>query len=256
VAIPHAAIAREAQHHPAAEPQAAWHAAARALVVRELLLQEARRLRIEASPQSDESGRRETEEEALIRGGVEQEVKTPEPDEATCRRYYEQNRARFRSPAIYEAAHILFAADEEDARAWSRAQSEGGAALAELKQRPERFAQLARLHSACPSAAHGGNLGQITAGQTAAAFERALLALRPGEMYREPVRTRYGFHVIRLDRKIEGQQLPFGTVADRIAAYLRDSVGHRAAAQYVARLISRATISGIALDGTDAHRVN
>ena len=42
------AIARETQNHPAAKPIDAWLAAARALVVRELLLQEARRLGIEA----------------------------------------------------------------------------------------------------------------------------------------------------------------------------------------------------------------
>ena len=91
VSIPHDAIARETQYHPASKPIAAWQAAARALVVRELLLQEAQRLGIAAIPRSDTSGRHETEEEALIRGLMEQEIATPEPDETTCRRYYEQN---------------------------------------------------------------------------------------------------------------------------------------------------------------------
>ncbi len=45
-----------------------------------------------------------------MRALLEQEVVTPEPDEAACRRYYEQNRRRFRSHPIYAAAHILVAA--------------------------------------------------------------------------------------------------------------------------------------------------
>ena len=101
VAIPRGLIAREAQHHPARAPIDAWKAAAQALVVRELLLQEARRLAIVGKPIADGEGRRETDEEAAIRTLVEQEVRTPQADAATCRRYFEQNRRRFRSPDIY-----------------------------------------------------------------------------------------------------------------------------------------------------------
>jgi peptidyl-prolyl cis-trans isomerase C len=256
IVIPREAIARETQHHPAAKPIAAWQAAARALVVRELLLQEARRLGIEAVPKADSSGRRETEEEALVRGLVEQEVTTPEPDEASCRRYYEQNRRQFRSPAIYEAAHILFAARRDDRKAFAAAERTATAVLVELQRQPGCFADLAARHSACPSGAQGGNLGQITAGQTTPEFERALLALAPGSFSPAPVATRYGLHIIRLDRKIEGRELPFDLVAPRIADYLRDSVTHRAIAQYIARLVSGATIAGVVLDGAETHRVS
>lgn len=256
VAIPHATIARETQHHPASSASAAWEAATRALVIRELLLQEARRLDVAARPQADGGGRRETEEEARIRGLIEQEVRTPEPDEATCRRYYEQNKARFRSPAIYEAAHILFAADRENAAAFARAQSAAEAVLVQLQAQPERFAALARAHSACPSAAQGGSLGQITAGQTTPEFERALFALAPGSLYDRPVASRYGVHIIRLDRRIDGCELPFDLVRDRIATYLRESVRRRATAQYIARLVSAARIDGITLEDAQAHRVN
>ena len=92
VTIPRDAIVREMQHHPAAKPIAAWQQAARALVVRELLLQRARQVGLSAEPISDADGRRETDEEALMRGVVEREVTVPEPDDATCRRYYAQNR--------------------------------------------------------------------------------------------------------------------------------------------------------------------
>lgn len=250
------AIAREAQYHPAVRPIEAWQAAARALVVRELLLQEARRLGLAAEPRSDGEGRRETEDEALIRAVHEREVVTPEPDTATCRRYYEQNRDAFRSETLYEASHILFAARRDQASAYEEARALAEMAVSELMQSPSRFEEFARMKSACPSALQGGNLGQISKGQTTPEFERALRALAPGETTRQPVETRYGFHIIRLDRRIDGERLPFELVAGRIADYLRECVTRRATAQFIARLVSRAEIAGIELAGAQAHGVN
>jgi len=255
-AIARETIVREMQHHAAAKPIAAWQQAARALVIRELLLQEARRLAIAPQPMSDAEGRRETDEEAMMRGLIEREVTVPEPDDETCRRYYENNRARFRSPDIYEASHILFAAVAADAQAYAQAREDAAAVLAQLQARPELFAELAALHSRCTSAAQGGNLGQITTGQTTPEFEQALIALAPGALCGAPVATRYGFHIIRLDRKIAGQTLPYELVAARIADYLRESVKRRADAQYVARLVSAARIEGIELAGANEMRVH
>jgi peptidyl-prolyl cis-trans isomerase C len=256
VAIARDAIVREMQHHAAPKPIAAWQQAARALVVRELLLQEARRLAVAPQPASDDDGRRETDDEAMIRGLIEREVSVPEPDDDSCRRYYEHNRARFRSPDIFEVSHILFAAPAADRAAHAQARADAAAVLAELRASPARFAELAQAHSRCPSAAQGGNLGQITAGQTTPEFEQALMALTPGELCAEPVATRYGFHVIRLDRKHEGRTLPYEVVAGRIASYLRESVRRRADAQYIARLVTAARIEGIEIAGADALRVH
>jgi len=256
VVVPRDAIAREVQHHAASSPAAAWKEAARALAVRELLLQKARRIGVVAEPLSDTEGRHETEEEALIRGLIEREVSVPAPDADTCRRYYEQNRRRFRSPDIYEAAHILIAAPASDPDAYAPAREQANALLAELHAQPDRFAVYARNISACPSAAQGGNLGQIAAGQTTPEFEQALKTIVPGSICTEPVPTRYGLHIIRLDRKIEGRELPFEAVATRIANYLAESVRRRAIAQYVARLASCAEIAGIDLAGAEAHRVH
>jgi peptidyl-prolyl cis-trans isomerase C len=256
VAIARDAIQLEMQHHAAAKPIAAWQQAARALVIRELLLQRARHLGVAPEPISDADGRRETDDEAIMRALVEREVTVPEPDDATCRRFYENNRSRFRSPAIYEASHILLAALPADREAYELARAEAAAVLAELREHPERFAELAQAHSRCPSAEQGGNLGQISAGQTTPEFEQALFALEPGQLCANPVATRYGFHVIRLDRKREGRTLPYELVADRIADYLRHSVRRRADAQYIARLVSAARIEGIELAGADALRVH
>jgi len=256
VVIPHDAIAREVQNHPAPSPAQAWQAAARALVVRELLLQEARRLGLRAAPIADEDGRRETDEEALIRGLVEREVATPAPDEAACRRYYDNNRGRFRSPDISEVSHILIAARRDRPEAFARARELAAQLLAQARARPETFAELAAAHSECASAAAGGNLGQLRPGAATPEFEAALAALAPGETCAAPVETRYGFHIVRLERRVEGRQLPFEAVQARIAAYLVERSRRLALAQYVARLAARAETRGIDLPAPGDLRVH
>lgn len=256
VVVRHDEISREAQNHPAPTPIAAWTAAARALAVRELLLQEARRIVIDAQPLTDGEGRTETTEEASIRALVEREVSTPSPDEVACRRYYQHNLKRFRSADLCEAAHILIAAPPGDRAAYAAARTEAEALTAALRDAPERFAELARAHSACPSKAVGGNLGQLSPGDTAPEFDAALRAMGPGEITREPVASRFGHHVIRLDRRIEGGQLPFEPVQERIADYLVDRARHTAIAQFVARLTARAEITGVDLPTTADLRVS
>jgi peptidyl-prolyl cis-trans isomerase C len=247
VAIAHDLISREAQNHPASKPIDAWRAAARALAVRELLLQEARRLELGLAPVTDDKGRRETEEEALIRGLIDAQVATPAPDAASCARYYERNRSRFRSADIYEASHILIAARRDNADAYGAARERAHALLSHLETDPHCFGELAKAHSDCPSAASGGNLGQLTAGDTTPEFEKALLALQPGETTSAPVETRYGFHIIRLERHIPGRELPFEVVHERIAAYLVERSRRLAIAQYVARLAANADVIGVEL---------
>ncbi|MGA9081254.1 MAG: peptidylprolyl isomerase [Pseudolabrys sp.] len=256
ISIARDAIQREMQHHPAAKPIAAWQHAARALVIRELLLQRAKHLDLAPEPICDEAGRRETEDEALMRAVVDREVTVPEPDDETCRRYYERNRARFHSSDIYEVSHILFAAVPENHEDYAQARADAAAVLATLQESPECFAALAKAYSRCPSAEQGGNLGQITEGQTTPEFERALVSLSAGELCTEPVATRYGLHIIRLERKHGGRVLPYEAVSERIADYLRESVRRRADAQYVARLVSAAKIKGIEIAGAEALRVH
>ncbi len=246
--IASADIAREVQNQDASSPVAAWEAATRALVVRELLKQRAHALKIVATPRSD-NGLRETDEEALIRMLLEAEVRTPSAEESDCRRYYQSNLARFRSPDLYEPLHILFKASVDDQAAYTRAVAQAELVLAEVKQAPERFESMARALSDCPSSAEGGRLGQIARGDTTPEFEAALQNLAPGRICPDIVRTRYGVHVVRLDRKMAGSPLPFEQVHERIAAYLEASSSRRAVAQYVALLAGQARISGCDIAG-------
>ncbi|MBS0523763.1 MAG: peptidylprolyl isomerase [Proteobacteria bacterium] len=250
VAIPSADIARETQHHASPDPDDSWALATRALAIRELLSQEADRLGIVAEPIEDDDGRRETEGEARLRALLEREVVVPRAGEAECRRFYEQNRRRFRSPDLFEPAHILVAAPPGDHRARAAARRTAEALIAELQQCPRDFAALALAHSACPSSKQGGNLGQIGPGQTVDEFERALSGMTAGELHPQPVETRYGLHVVRLDRRIDGRELPFELVRERIAEYLDEAVRRRALSQYVSVLAGRARVTGVDLAGS------
>lgn len=246
VSISSATIGQEVQNHTADSPKAAWEQATRALIIRELLLQRAGALGIVAEPRV-QNGTRETDEEALIRLLLEREVRTPTADEAVCRRYYDSHPARFRSPDLFEPAHILFKARRDDAAAYAKAVANAEAVLAELKVHPDKFADLARSLSDCSSAPDGGRLGQVMQGDTTPEFETFLVALLPGQVSPTPVRTRYGVHVLRLDHKIEGETLPFEAVRERIAAYLEESTWRRAVAQYLALLAGQAQIAGFDL---------
>jgi peptidyl-prolyl cis-trans isomerase C len=251
VVISREVIAREVQNHPAERPILAWQAAARALVVRELLLQESARLGIVATALCDSEGRTETAEEAAMRQLIEREVTTPEPDEAACRRFYEQNQQRFRQGDLYEAAHILIAAPPGDIPARAAARETADTILEAVTSEPKLFSEFARNHSDCKTSAQdGGHLGQLTRGQTVAEFDAGLARMRPGEI--AIVETRYGFHVVRLDHHAPGKALPFELVRDRIADYLKASVQHRALAQYVSVLAGRADITGVSLTAAES----
>jgi peptidyl-prolyl cis-trans isomerase C len=246
--IAQADIAREVQNHAESSPKQAWAEATRALVIRALLLQRARELRLVAEPRSD-AGLRETEEEALIRVLLETEVRTPTADEATCRRYFRSNQARFRTPDLFEPQHILFKVDRQDEAAYALAVERATAVLQEVTAAPASFESLAQALSDCPSASEGGRLGQVAPGDTTPAFEAALLRLDAGQLCPQPVHTPYGVHVVRLHRKVAGQPLAFERVRDHISAYLEERSWRRAVAQYVSLLAGDADIRGFEMPG-------
>jgi len=247
VEIPRDDIAQEAQHHAAPTPAAAYAQAASALVIRRLLLNRALSLGLTAAPLTDDRGRRETDDDALIRQLIGLEVTMPTPDVDACRRYYTQNPSKFRTPDLYEASHILLAAHYRDRKARELARADAQAILATLRDQPQEFAALARAHSACTSRRDDGRLGQLTRGQTTVEIDRVLARLDIGSIANTPVETRYGFHIVRLDHRIEGQTLPFEAAHARIAEYLTESVQRRALAQYISILAGQANVAGVDL---------
>ena len=242
--IPEDLIAAEAQNHPARSPAEARAMAAHALVIRHLLLSRAADMRPAPDPETDPAGRRETDEEALIRQLFEAELAPEEPDDGACRLYYRTHALRFTAPALIEASHILF----ETRAGAAEARAEAVAALAAIGGDEARFRALARARSDCPSGASGGSLGQLRPRDLAPEVEAALAGLAPGEVGAEPVVSRFGVHLLRLDRREPARQLPYEAVAARIRDRLAARAWTTAAARYASGLARRARIEGLTLE--------
>lgn len=208
--------------------------------VRELLRQRAVALALVAEGASAE------EVDDAIERLVEREVTMPEPAVEECRRYYEANLGRFRSGDLVFARHILFqikpGSPVNMLRSWAERM------LAQLLAAPDAFEACAAESSNCPSAQHGGNLGQIGRGDTVPEFEAALFADTSIGILPRLVTTRYGFHIVRIDRRISGSTLPFDIVRERIAALLSERVQQTALRQYVSLLAGKAELRGVKLD--------
>ena len=246
--IPEADILAEAQNHPADTPGQALRLAARALVVRQLLLQEARRLGITPVQGVDGTSRAETEADALIRSLIETQVRVPKASDEECRRFCDANPERLTSPAISEARHILLATRQGDREARTAALDKACNLLTHLAKAPHEFGALAVLHSDCPSAQQGGNLGQLTPGSTVPEFEKQLAGLEPGS---KPaiIESRFGVHVVMLDRRVPGMPLAFDARRERIAAWLEAASWSKAVSQYISILAGQADIRGVDLEG-------
>lgn len=247
------AIAAEAQNHPApkGKPGLAWQAAARALALRELLLQEARRHGIAPAPVEIEDGKWETEEEALVRQLLECAIAPSKVDEARLRIVYEESPDQFRGPSLFEAAHILFAAAPHDPAARTKARQMAEEVLEQLKRDPRRFAALAAKYSSCPSRTNGGLLGQLASRDTVPEFEAALGTMQQGQICDAPVDSRYGFHLVRLDARVRGEVLPFSAVLPHLREAQEKADWVRASRTYVEALAASADVTGVDLAGQD-----
>ncbi|WP_083495397.1 peptidylprolyl isomerase [Tsuneonella troitsensis] len=239
------AIAREIQHHPAPDAETAWSEAARALAVRELLLQEGRRLGL---TEVTETGGSEPADEALITAVLEHEVEPAEACEAECRRYYDANIDRFRTPDLFEAAHILLEPEGKDEPAWSLAETRARALIGEIGDSQDKFAAAARELSGCSSAQQDGFLGQIRRGELVPEVQAAIEALANGETGREPVRSPFGWHVLRLHRRIPGRTLSFEAARPKIADMLEARSWSMGAARYVADLARKGQVEGVLIE--------
>ena len=246
VAITPEAMAQELQYHPAESREEAVYLAARALVIRELLQQRIAELGVAL-----EIGAGENEEEAATRLLLEREVTVPQCDEETSLRYYENNRGRFHSAPLLAVRHILLECAPDDVEARELAHGQAEVLLQQLDEFPGSFAELAVKYSACPSKAQGGSLGQISKGQTVPELERQLFTLAPG-LAGKPLESRYGWHVISVDQRIEGKPLPYEVVSTAIRTQLQQGVWQKALVQYLQTLIGAADIRGIHLQGADS----
>lgn len=145
-------------------------------------------------------------------------------DPAEVKKFYDEHLKDFVEPGdapdTVRASHILLKVDEgAKPEAWDKAKADAEAILKELKGGAD-FAKLAKEKSGCPSKAEGGSLGSFGKGQMVPEFETAAFALKEGELS-QPVRTQFGYHIIRRDAAKQGRQLSFDEVKERLTAMLK-----------------------------------
>jgi len=244
--VPHAVVAAETQNQaaPKGKPGIAWRKAANAVAIRTLLLQEARARGLTPQRQEVGPGRFETDEEAQIRGLLDIAISTETPTESEVQAEWDKDPSRFKSPPLWEVSHILCACDPRDEKGSAVALQRANAITAMAVEKPKSFPALATRESDCGSKASGGTLGQLGPGDTVPEFEAALRHLRDGQITPEPVLTRHGYHIIRLDALAPGQVLPFEAVRPKIADALEKSAWTRAAQSFVNQLVADAEITG------------
>lgn len=162
--------------------------------------------------------------------------------EEDARLYFDENPDEFRGADERKASHILIQLGDDETAA-----AELAAQVSQRAAGGEEFALLAAEFSAdTGSAETGGDLGWLGSGDSPAPeFEEALFSLAEGEVS-EPVRTDFGFHIIRLDGVRAGDTLEFENVRDELTARLREDVAAEIYGEQLDELDERALES---LDG-------
>jgi peptidyl-prolyl cis-trans isomerase D len=140
---------------------------------------------------------------------------------ADVQTYYEENYDEFRIPESVEARHILIrVAENADAAAVEAARAKAQAVHARALG-GEDFAALAQEVSEDPARENGGYLGAFGRGNMVKEFEEAAFALEAGDLS-APVRTPFGWHVIKLEKKTPARELTLEESESRIRGLLAD----------------------------------
>jgi len=148
------------------------------------------------------------------------------------RKRYQERISEFTTPEERRASHILIAVPADaDAQKQAEAKAKAEKIYKELEASPGRFAELAKANSDDPgSAEHGGDLGFFQRGFMVKEFEDAAFSLPKGKIS-APVKTQYGYHIIRVDDIKPAKTTPFEQVRDEILKQLRESKIQQAYAQ-------------------------
>lgn len=138
--------------------------------------------------------------------------------------FYNKNLANFAAPAQYGAHHILVK-DEETAKKL----------IEELTKDPSKFEEVAKNNSICPSKSQGGDLGKFSEGQMVTEFEEACKTAEVGKIV-GPVKTQFGYHVIRVDNRTPAGTMKLEEVKEEIKNQLLPQKQKEAFDMYVESL--------------------
>lgn len=132
----------------------------------------------------------------------------PQVTDAEIAAYFKENKGQYGQAEQVKASHILVDTKEL------------AADIEKKLAQGQDFAQLAKQYSTDDSnKAKGGELGYFKKGQMAEAFEKAVFAMKVGEIS-QPVQTQYGYHIIKLEDKIPAQEAKLEDCKDKIKATL------------------------------------
>lgn len=166
---------------------------------------------------------------------------------ARVERFYEDNAARYHKPKRVRARHLLVKVDEAAGAEADKAAREKIDALAARVAGGEDFATVAGEASDDPgSKSRGGDLGFFGPGTMAKPFEDAAFALQPGQVS-PPVRTRFGWHLVKVEEVQPAEDQPLEKVRDAIARELAEGDAARALAVRRAEAALAAARGGKAL---------
>jgi peptidyl-prolyl cis-trans isomerase C len=175
----------------------------RELVLQELLAQEGKRQQIDQDPEVQirlQTQMNNTIARAVVQKSVENDSGITD---AKLKAHYDANKSNYKEGETITASHILV-----------KTEPEAEALLEELKGGKD-FAELAKEKSTGPSAPQGGDLGSFGRGRMVPDFEQAAFALKAGEVS-QPVKTRFGWHVIKVTEHTEGKQQDFEQAKEEI----------------------------------------
>ena len=202
------------------------------MISQRVLSNAARKLNLQDTPEV-RARVRQAEEEALQQALLAREI-GPLLTEQALRARYDKDIASQPQEAQVRARHILLQTETDAKNAITALQ--GGA----------DFAALARERSRGPGAAEGGDLGFFKKEEMPDAFAEAAFALQPGQFTATPVRTQFGWHVIKLEERREEPRPTF----EQSEEELRRAIIEEAATQVVDRLRAQATVQRFNLDGS------
>lgn len=168
--------------------------------------------------------RKEIRKSLLIQMITDQEIKqhlklTAEQMEG----YYRDNIDKMKTPPMIRARHILVSFKKNKTEEAARKKADE--VLKKIKSGKD-FEELAREYSDCPSGEKGGDLGFFSRGQMVPEFENTAFQLTGGQVS-EPVKTRFGYHIIRVDETRDEKNLEYGEAKPYIEKILYQKEGHR-----------------------------
>jgi peptidyl-prolyl cis-trans isomerase C len=166
----------------------------------------------------------------VVQKVVREYQKPPEITDDQAKAYYDENPTLYSTTQI-RASHILVK-DEAAAREIRE----------QVKADPSKFADIAKEKSTDKTSGQkGGDLGMFGPGRMVPEFERAAFALQQGEIS-DVVKTQYGYHVIMVTERKEGERRPFDQVKEQIKATLRNKAIQEQQEKRYADLKERANV--------------